>query len=184
MNQKTEAELVEAARGGDVAGFGTLYERHYRGVVGMAYAMLLDRHLAEDAAQETFVIACRDLGALKRPDRFAFWLGGICRNVARGIARSKARSANAEPMPDRAREQSDDGAADLVHRSIVKLPAAAREVVLLHYFSGLSHEETGAALGISPQAVHGRLIRARKKMAAELRRNGFSGWQDLEGKSA
>ena len=46
-------------------------------------------------------------------------------------------------------------------------------MILLHYFSGLTHEQIAATLGTSPQAVHGRLLRARRKMAEDLRRNGF-----------
>ena len=52
-------------------------------------------------------------------------------------------------------------------------PRGSREVILLHYFSGLSYEEIAAALKTLPQAVHGRLIRARRKMAEDLRRNGL-----------
>ena len=47
----TEAELVEAARRGDLDSFGVLYQRHYAAMVGVAYCVLRDRHLAEDAAQ-------------------------------------------------------------------------------------------------------------------------------------
>jgi RNA polymerase sigma factor (sigma-70 family) len=46
-------------------------------------------------------------------------------------------------------------------------------VILLHYFSGLSHQAIAEILGISPQAVHGRLLRARRKLAEDLRRNGL-----------
>ncbi len=52
MSQRTDAELVDAARGGDVESFGALYERHYAGIVGVAYCVLADRDWAEDAAQE------------------------------------------------------------------------------------------------------------------------------------
>ena len=61
----------------------------------------------------------------------------------------------------------------MVRQSVGRLPERAREVVLLHYFSGLTHEQIAAALGTSPQAVHGRLLRARRKMAEDLRRNGL-----------
>ena len=46
---------------------------------------------------------------------------------------------------------------------------------MLHYFSGLTYQQIADTLGISPQAVHGRLIRARRKMAEDLRRNGLGG---------
>ena len=75
-----------------------------------------------------------------------------------------ASSAAADPGDDRA---------SLVRQSVRRLPEKAREVILLHYFSGLSYEEIADTLETSPQAVHGRLIRARRKMAEDLRRNGL-----------
>ena len=62
---------------------------------------------------------------------------------------------------------------DIVRQAVRRLPRRAREVIVLHYFSGLSHSEVAAALGVSPQAVHGRLIRARRKIGEDLERNGF-----------
>ncbi len=173
MTQRTEAELVEAACAGDVDSLGELYRRHYAAMVGLAYCVLCDRHLAEDAAQEAFAVACRDLWRLRRADKFPRWLGGICRRVAKGIARARRREAAAENLPTPARANPGDGRSELVRRSVEQLPASGREVVVLRYFAGLSHNQIAAALGISPQAVHGRLVRARRKIAEDLRRNGL-----------
>jgi RNA polymerase sigma-70 factor (ECF subfamily) len=170
----TDAELVCAARNGDVDSFGELYRRHYRAAVGIAYCALSDHHLAEDAAQEAFAVACRDLGRLRDPGKFAAWLGSICRLVARRLAKTKPR----HPLPEAdlpAASDPGDERAGLVRQAVERLPQSGREVVVLHYFSGLSHEQIAATLGISPQAVHGRLIRARRTMAAILSRNGFGG---------
>jgi RNA polymerase sigma-70 factor (ECF subfamily) len=57
----------------------------------------------------------------------------------------------------------------------MELPEKAREVVVLHYFVGLSHKEIAALIGASPEAVHGRLVRARRKLAYKLRRDGIVG---------
>jgi RNA polymerase sigma-70 factor, ECF subfamily len=169
----TDAELVEAARSGDVSGFGELYRRHYAAAVAIAYCALSDHHLAEDAAQEAFAVACRDLRRLRCAEKFAPWLHAICRKVARRLAKSKSR----HPLPTEVASvevaQPDGDQAGLVRRSVERLPEKAREVVLLHYFSDLTHDQIAAALGTSPQAVHGRLLRARRKMAEDLRRNGF-----------
>ncbi len=172
MSERTDTELVEAARNGDVSSFGELYRRHYAKAVGIAYCTLSDRHLAEDAAQEAFAIACRDLGRLRQADKFAPWLIAICRKTARRVARSKFRRPLSEEIPSTADPNPDDRG-KAVRQSVRRLPGSAREVIVLHYFSGLSHEQISATLGISPQAVHGRLIRARRKIAEDLRRNGL-----------
>jgi RNA polymerase sigma-70 factor, ECF subfamily len=169
----SDAELVEAARNGDVSSFGELYRRHYAAAVGIAYCALSDRHLAEDAAQEAFTIACRDLYRLRCAEKFAAWLHGICRKVARRLAKAKWR----HPLPTETASatvaNSDGDRATLVRQSVGRLPEKAREVVVLHYFSGLTYEQIAALLRTSPQAVHGRLLRARRNMAEDLRRNGL-----------
>ena len=63
--------------------------------------------------------------------------------------------------------------ANLVRQAVQRLSASAREIVVLRYFSGLSHEQIATVLGISAQAVHSRLCRARRKMADFLKRKGF-----------
>jgi RNA polymerase sigma-70 factor, ECF subfamily len=169
----TDAELVEAARNGDVSGFGELYRRHYAAAVGIAYCAVSDHHLAEDTAQEAFAIACRDLRRLRRAEKFAPWLHAICRKVARRLAKSRLRHPLPTDVGAAADSGNDDDRAELVRQSVRRLPEKAREVILLHYFSGLTHEQVAAALGASPQAVHGRLLRARRRMAEDLSRNGF-----------
>jgi len=189
VNTKSDPELVEMARRGDLASFGQLYERHYGSMVGVAYAVLADRHLAEDAAQEAFAVACRDLPRLRHADRFAGWLRAVCRNVARDMAGARARSAPADPGESPADASSrdmptldaagGDELQELVHESVMRLGAESREAVLLHYFSGLSYEQIGRVMGISLQAVHGRLKRARRKIAADLKRRGVDSGGDV-----
>src|SRR3972149_8461138 len=115
MSERTDAELVKAACNGDVSSFGELYRPHYAKAVGIAYCALSDRHLAEDAAQEAFAIACRDLGRLRRADRFASWLAAISRKVARRTARSRFRRQNEQPadtrIDDAANGEDERGAA-------------------------------------------------------------------------
>jgi RNA polymerase sigma-70 factor, ECF subfamily len=135
--------------------------------------------LAEDAAQEAFAIVCRDLGRLRRDDKFVHWLGAIGRRVSCRLAKWKSRGGVPEDLPWAAAAQFRDDLADpredrasLVRQSMKRLSASAREIVALRYFSGLSHEQIAATLGISAQAVHSRLCRARRKMADFLKRNG------------
>jgi RNA polymerase sigma-70 factor, ECF subfamily len=172
VNTRTEGELVAAARNGDVEGFGELYRRHYAAAVGVAYCALSDRHLAEDAAQETFVIACRELPKLRQPDRFAPWICTIAKRVAGRMARARRDRGVLEDTAAPTANVGPDHA-DLVQQAVGKLPDKAREVVVLHYFTGLSHKEIAASLGLSQEAVHGRLVRARRILADQLRGNGM-----------
>lgn len=170
---RTEAELVEAARNSDVESFGELYRRHYVAVVGVAYCVLADRHLAEDAAQDAFVIACRELARLRRAERFAPWICTIAKRVAGRMARSRRERGILEDTAAAPTSNLGPHPSDLVQQAVRDLPQRAREVVVLHYFTGLSHKDIAVSLGLSSEAVHGRLVRARRMLADRLRGNGM-----------
>jgi RNA polymerase sigma-70 factor (ECF subfamily) len=166
--QATDAELVEAARRGDLPSFGRLYERHYRMAIGIARSRLMDLHLAEDAAQEAFAYACRMLPTLQNGSRFPQWLGTICRRTASRLAMGRP---NHEPLSEN-HEQTIDSSLAIVQQDVqdalTQLEETAREIVLLHYFSGLSHKEISEVVDLTPQAVHGRLQRARTRLTELL----------------
>jgi RNA polymerase sigma-70 factor, ECF subfamily len=177
--ERTDAELVEAACRGDIASFRDLYQRHYTMAVGIARSRLADTHLAEDAAQEAFATVCRRLALLRDRQRFAQWLGTICRRTASRMARSRANHAPIDDVPTAASPTNGDGQATAhVRQAVDRLNASGREVILLRYFSGLSHEQIAQALGISPQSVHGRLQRARRTLARELSADHEKGFSD------
>ena len=173
MTEKLQKELVEAAVAGNIDSFGQLARRYYASMVAIAYAVLADHQLAEDAAQEAFARALTSLSKLRRPDKFAPWLAQICRNVARDMVAAKARQINPEDLPRAPDRNSPDDNVEAVRRSIEQLSFSAREVIVLRYYNGLSYEEIASVLGISKPMINGRLTRAKRKMARYLKRNGF-----------
>src|SRR4030042_3688966 len=88
---KHESRLVEAATAGDLESFGRLCQRYYAAMAAIAYSVLADHQLAEDAAQESFARALVNLKNLKTKSRFAPWLAAICRNVAKDMVAAKAK---------------------------------------------------------------------------------------------
>ena len=171
--QEPDTSLVEAAIDGDAESFTELCRRYYPVLVAIAHSILGDRHLAEDAAQEALAKAAFGLPQIRRKNRFAGWLAAICRNVARDMAR---RTNDRPAVIERSVTPTKPGrneAAEVVREAIGQLPAPARELVFLRYYDGLSYEQISAVLGISSQAINGRLRRAKRKMAGYLRRKGF-----------
>ena len=177
--QLSEERIVEAAQNGHLGSFAALYQRYHSPMVALAYSLLADRDLAEDAAQEVFAIACRDLDMLKRKDKFGAWLAGICRNVARQTLRSKARTPAHDGLPAAESNKDEEPRWDAVRRAVWELPDAERELIVLRYYDGFSHAHISQVLDISPSAVNGRLVRAKRKIAKYLRRSGFTG-EDYE----
>jgi RNA polymerase sigma factor (sigma-70 family) len=173
VQDKLEIELVEAAVGGDIGSFGELCERYYAAMVAVAYAVLSDHQLAEDAAQESFARALVSMRKLKKQTRFAPWLAAICRNIAKDMVAVKARRINAADLSQAAARSGHNENGMLIRQAIERLPAAARELIVLRYYNNLSYEEIASVSGRSRAAINGRLARAKRKMAKYLRRNGF-----------
>jgi len=171
----SETTLVEAAQNGHLESLGALYERYHSPMVALAYSMLADRDLAEDAAQEVFAVACRELTRLKHKDKFGAWLAGICRNVARGMLRSKGKSVSVDVQQAAENRDDKDYLQDAVRQAVWQLRSAERELIVLRYYDGFSQAKISNVLDISPQAVNGRLVRAKRKIAKYLKRNGLTG---------
>jgi len=128
--------------------------------------------LGEDAAQQALAKAVGQLPQLKHKDRFAGWLAAICRNVAHDMARSRAKLNVTEDLANIAAVSQPDDVQRAVRDAIADLSAPARELIFLRYYDGMSYERMAAVLGISEQAINGRLRRAKKQIADYLRRHG------------
>lgn len=173
VEQRPDRLLVEQAIQGNGESFTELCRRYYGPMVAIGHAILGDRHLAEDAAQEALAKAAVRLPRLRDTDQFGRWVAAICRNEARDLARTRRRPRidevpAAEEDPARTNET-----AEAVKAALSQLPSAAREVVFLRFYDGLSYDQISAVLGISEQAINGRLRRAKRKLAQLLRRHGF-----------
>ncbi len=166
-----EIILISAAADGDTDSFDKLCRRYYPVMVAIAYSRLSDRNLAEDAAQEALFVAFRDLSKLKKVKNFSRWLAGICRNIAVDTAKARARN-NLLAIDDceLVRENKDrrDDKIDTVRNIITKLPTKIREIIYLRFYNQMSYQEIADLLGISQQAVNGRIRRAKKIIKKQL----------------
>jgi RNA polymerase sigma-70 factor (ECF subfamily) len=172
VKQNTETTLIQAALNGDADSFNRLCEQYYSAMVAIAYSRLSDRDLAEDAAQEAFYIAFRDISKLKEPNHFGRWLTKICRNISSDMAKVKTRD-KLIPIRDCEAPSRDDDKQDsyveMVRSIISKLPSKAKEVIYLRFYNKLSYQEISNVLGISQEAVNGRLRRAKKLIIKKVR---------------
>jgi len=177
LDLNSETQLAEAAQNGHLESFGALYQRYHSSMVALAYSMLANRDLAEDAAQEVFAIACRDLGTLKSKERFAAWLAGICRNISRQMLRVKVAKPPTlgDDHANPAHDADSEDRREMIRRAVWSLRQPEREIIVLRYFDGFSQARISEVLGLSAQAVNGRLVRAKRKIAKYLKRNGLTG---------
>jgi len=174
--QGRTTELVSRARVGDELAFAELVRSHQDRAVAYATAILGDYHLAEDAAQEAFVDAYRELGSLREPAAFGSWFRRIvfkhCDRLTRGKrpALSGLESALdiASPglSPLEALETGETHAA--LRNAIAALSQAEQQAVLLFYMGECSHAEIAAFLGVTSNAVKTRLYSARKRLRRHM----------------
>jgi RNA polymerase sigma-70 factor (ECF subfamily) len=174
----SDADLVEAALAGDVAGLGLVLERHRAGLFASALAQLGSREQAADAVQETFVVALVKLRQLRDPATVVGWLHAILRNLCRAAVRRDAaeraglaRLAGAVPAEEASPEQAvEDGLLkDWVWTALGRLPEPLQVAAVLRYFSrSHSYQEIADLCGVPVGTVRSRLHEARSRLGSEL----------------
>jgi RNA polymerase sigma-70 factor, ECF subfamily len=174
-----EADLVERARGGDVAAFESLVRAHQEVAIRTAWFISGGADDAEDAAQEGFVKAFGALARFKRGAPFRPWLLTIVANEARNRRRSAGRREALalrllqDRRPDGAAPSPESAVLAEERRStlltaLARLDEADRLVIALRYLLELSEAETAAALDIPKGTVKSRLSRGLDRLRAEL----------------
>ena len=83
--------IVERAVAGDEVAFAQIVATHHIDMARIAYLVVGDLDIAEEAERSAWAVACRRLGDLRDPDRLRPWLMTIAANEARQIARSRRR---------------------------------------------------------------------------------------------
>lgn len=174
MNGKLQAKLVNAAKSGNLECFGKLCENYYSTLVAIAYSVLGDHHLAEDAAQATYAKAITALPKLKDGDKFAAWLARICRNTATDMIKKRSRQYTTDDLSQLKASEKDDDTTPLIRQAIAELAPAEKEIICLRYYDQMSYQQMGEILGLSTAAINGRLKRAKEKIAEHLKRKNFS----------
>jgi RNA polymerase sigma-70 factor (ECF subfamily) len=172
--ETSDIDLVNAAQSGDLDSFGELGRRYFNVLVAIAYAVLGDHHLAEDAAQESLAKALVNLVKLRQTERFAGWLRRICQNVAHDMTAHRTDQALTEDAAQPASQAQGSDGDRAVKRALTRLSPEARELIVLRYYNDCSYEQISAVMGLSGPAINGRLTRAKKKLADYLKRNAFA----------
>jgi RNA polymerase sigma factor (sigma-70 family) len=175
MDRRSDADLVIAARQGDLDAFAVLVGRYRVPALRVAYGIAGDE--AEDAVQDAFVKSFRKLDTFRTDAAFRPWLFTIVANEARNRRRASSRRTRLDLQvrdePMLAGVAVEDVVAQHDQRRqlldvVAKLPDRYREVVALRYFAGLSESETAEALSCPLGTAKSRLSRALNLLRADL----------------
>ena len=137
-----------------------------------AYAVLGDAYLAEDVAQDAFVIAWQKLDQLREPKAFPGWFKRIVLNQCNRLTRGKrlqivpldvgANSPTTDPGPHIVAEKRE--LLNKVLRAIKALPDNERLVTTLFYVDGYTQADIGQFLEVPVSTVNKRLYTARQRL--------------------
>jgi len=169
--------LWQQARQGDGSAFGVLFERHAGRIYNYCFRRTADWALAEDLTSSTFLVAWRSHGGEPLQAESALpLLYGIATNALRNQRRSlrRRREAFARLPVERVEETDfaedvstrldDQAAMRQLLRLFARLPRREQDVIALCDWSGLSYEDTAAALDIPIGTVRSRLARGRHRL--------------------
>jgi RNA polymerase sigma-70 factor (ECF subfamily) len=172
--------MVKAARTGDRAAFGLLYDRYARMVHGLLLARV-DVDDAEDLVQDVFVIALRRLSTLREPRNIGAWLAAIARNLANDHYRHSMPEdqLTGDAVDDEIKggmSSPDDEGATAVLDAVRSLPDAYKETLILRFVEGMTGPEIAARTGLTHGSVRVNLHRGMQLLRAKLSPNpGGSG---------
>jgi len=172
-----DGSIIHECLNGKPQAFGVLVDKYREGIYAFAFAELRNFQDAQDVTQEVFLQAYRDLRSLRRRESFAFWLYRIAHRRCVQCCRDRSRRVDQDFIEDQDpsavdgfsldsyRESQMD---DSVREALDSLPDAYREVLVLHYFGGMTIKDMARAMGVSPGAIGMRLSRARAQLREEM----------------
>jgi RNA polymerase sigma-70 factor (ECF subfamily) len=147
--EPTDRDLCACVVAGDRDAFATLYQRNYAAIWRLVSAYGMSADATPDLVHETFVRALDALRRGRQPERFALWLRTIAVNLVRDRWRRTGarREYPVEPgaQPDRAAPAADADDAVAVRQALTELATELREVVVLHFYQGLTPTRRDAA---------------------------------------
>lgn len=174
--QKGDAELLEAFRGGDARAFEALVRRYQRPVLSIARRFTADQDEAEDLAQRAFINAAARASGW-RGGSFKSWLFRIVVNLAKNHVRDTARFDRSDEAAEREAAPTAADAHERLERAeqqealraaVAKLPRRQREVLLLRIDGDLPFAEIASALDITEVNAKVNFHHAVRKLKALL----------------
>ena len=187
----SDAELLAAfVQRRDADAFTQIVERYGPMVYRVALRAVADRHLADDVYQATFLVLAQSARQIKHGELLPAWLHGSARNIARRaladrhIEHQKLALLASQSSSEKGGEMTTSTEVDpfaelarlneqqLLDEELQQLPEASRTPLVLFYLEEKSQAEIAQLMGLTVEAVEGRLRRAKQELRQRLIRRG------------
>ncbi len=180
-----EKSILLRAQDGDSESFSLLIEKYKDAVFTVCFAILKDYHNANDAAQDTFIKAYKNIKKFKFDSSFQTYITRIaintCKDEFRKLSRQNGNLSidsdenlceikDTSDTPEKAFEKKERR--DAVRNAIASLPQKYREVIVLRDINGIPYEEIAKILKTSQGTVKSRINRARSALKEILQKDG------------
>jgi len=165
--------LVERARDGDEVAFTELVDLDGDLCYAIAFRILRDVERAQDAVQQAFLLAWRELPRLRDPERFSPWLRRLLVNACYEEHRRHRRwSSRIRTLPIDGPVSSDPTVSvddrDALDRAFLRLTPRHRAVFVLHHHAGIPVAEIAEIVGVPIGTVKSRLHHATQALRAAI----------------
>lgn len=188
-----DSTIVGKCQDGQTEQYGRLVDKYSARIINLGYAMMGNRHDAEDVAQEAFVRAYKGLARFQRKAKFSSWLYQIALNLCKDYLKAKSRHArtapdeqlaniNANPQQQAPRVIVQAELSQKMGEAINKLPYLYREAFVLRHLQGLDYEDVATITSVPADTVRVRAYRAREMMRENLAPNVDTFWREKAAK--
>ena len=175
MERDQDSADVQRVLAGDLSAFEDIVRRWQGPLINLAFRFCRNRHLAEDLAQDAFLLVFRKLSNFHGDSAFSTWLFAVAVNLFRSALRR--RHIHVDPIDDLAElagvrhphlELAQQERAELVRRAVAALPSRYRDAVVVFYFLEMNLSETAKVLRIREGTVKALLHRGRELLRRKL----------------
>ncbi|MBK9246775.1 MAG: sigma-70 family RNA polymerase sigma factor [Ignavibacteria bacterium] len=185
LPQQTDQEIIHEYCNGDQNRAATVFVRKYQKFVySVALRYLRSHDDADDASQEVFINALRNVHSFRGESTIQTWLYRITINVCTSISRkrkfvsffkrddgSEIELASDVYTPQQQFENKDFE--KNFHKMLAQLPDKQRETFILRYFDELSYEEISQMIGTSVGGLKANYFQAVQKLAKLLKNSEY-----------
>ena len=188
LDYKYVADLVIQAQADDSDAFAELYAATYQRQYHFAYRYLKDEYLAQDALQETYILALKNLSKLKDPNLVVAWLNQINFRVCYNMSKKQQRYAMEmtdytnnsldkdispfENLPEDTIIKTDTS--EHIMNQVLKLPFTEAQVIILKYYQNMKQDEIAELMDTSRSSVKRYLSSGLTRLANMLKQQGGS----------
>lgn len=177
MPEPSDALLAVRAGEGDEGAFEVLVRRHSAQLLRLATRLLGSRTDAEDAVQDAFVSAWRRIPEFRGDASFQTWMYRIVTNRCLNLLRARRPTQDLGSVPEPSapehasspvRAAESTAAVEALTRAMAGLTPEQRACWVLRELHALPYEDIAEVVGISLQAVRGRVFRARRYLTEAM----------------